>query len=460
MICDKVIYGGQTILTIYHLGLDKDVPKRIIEKTEKIGRYSLKFIETFVEDKEIENIKDWVTKDEGIISPGKSFNPYGDSACAHVIHYCYLNKPSNIFKLQNNLFSLKLSVDEYISISEFVEKYMGMDIKTNPMFCGDIFVCKCYERRYSCNKENNIVFKNIPANSTIIVHFKKGKLIVSSIKTDIAEFKKELNIKSECIWDNHDVEIYHNGELVYYQNDAYYMRHVFLNTKIKEPAQIIKLSKIGTEYVIEKDSKGEVTQIGEPIEEYTQILTDSSSTINKQIQAENPDDKIFFIKPRELGKATKLIGEAIQSAKDEMWLFDSYFTDKNGISSILDWLRIIANYSSKEKHIVFCCSNPERALDINELICEIEKDSILKEMIRLKGDIGIYFYQAKSPIHDRFVLFKSGDTYGGINIGTSINSLERNHYCISKLSNSAAKIILCELKDWLYNGNIIDDKEV
>ena len=111
MICDKVIYGGQTILTIYHLGLDKDVPKRRIEKTEKIGRYSLKFIETFVEDKEIENIKDWIRKDEGIIPPGKSLNPYGDSACAHIIHYSYLNKPSNIFKLQNNSFTLKLSVD-------------------------------------------------------------------------------------------------------------------------------------------------------------------------------------------------------------------------------------------------------------------------------------------------------------------------------------------------------------
>lgn len=460
MICDKVIYGGQTILTIYHLGLDKEVPKRRIEKTEKIGRYSLKFIETFVEDEETENIKDWVSKDEGIISPGKSLNPYGYSACAHVIHYTYLNKPSNLFKLQNNSFSLKLSVDEYISISEFVEKYMGLDIKTSPMFCGDIFVCKCYERSYSCNKENNIVFKNIPANSTIIVHFKKGKLIVSSIKTDIAEFQKELNIKAECIWDNHDVEIYHNGELVYYQNDVYYMRHVFLNTKIKEPGQVIKLSKIGTEYVIEKDSKGEVTQIGEPIEEYTQILTDSSSTINKQIQAENPDDKIIFIKPGELDKATKLIGIALENAKDELWIFDSYLTDKNGISSILDWLRIVSKCPSKEKNLVFCCSNPDRALDINELICEIEKDSILKEMIRLKGDIGIHFYQAKSPIHDRFVLFKNVDTYGGINIGTSINSLERNHYCISKLSNSAAKIILCELTDWLFNGNIISDKGV
>ena len=135
-------------------------------------------------------------------------------------------------------------------------------------------------------------------------------------------------------------------------------------------------------------------------------------------------------------------------------------TDKNGISSILDWLRIVSKCPSKEKNLVFCCSNPDRALDINELICEIEKDSILKEMIRLKGDIGIHFYQAKSPIHDRFVLFKNVDTYGGINIGTSINSLERNHYCISKLSNSAAKIILCELTDWLFNGNIISDKGV
>ena len=125
MICDKVIYGEQTILTIYHLGLDKDVPKRRIEKTEKIGRYSLKFIETFVEDKETENIKNWIAKDEGVIPPRKSLNPYGDSACAHIIHYSYLNKPSNIFKLPISGHDevSKLKQESYIKVIRAFESY-------------------------------------------------------------------------------------------------------------------------------------------------------------------------------------------------------------------------------------------------------------------------------------------------------------------------------------------------
>ncbi len=460
MICDKIIYRGQTVLTLFHIGLDKDVSKRKIEKTEKLGRYNLSFTETVVEDEEIENIKDWITKEEGLISPGESINPYGDGACAKIIHYRYLNKPSSIFKLVDNSFRLKITVEEYLAICEFANKYVGIDIKTNPMICGDVFVCKCYQRNYSCSKENSIVLENIPADSTVIVRFKKGKLLVSSKKTEIEESQEKLEIQPNCLWDSHDIEIYHNKELVYYQNDICYVRHIFLNTKIYEPGKRVKLQKIGTEYIIEKDSNGRETHIGEKINEYDQILTDSFSAINKQIKEENPDDKVFFIKPGELDKATELIGKILEVAKDEIWIFDSYFSDKNGISSNLDWLRIIAYCPANKKNIVFYCSAPDKALNTTELINEIKKDSVLNEMLRIKGHIGIHFYQAKSPIHDRFVLYTDGNSYGGINIGTSFNSLERNHYCISKLSHSAAKIILYELTDWLNDGMLLANEEV
>ena len=63
-------------------------------------------------------------------------------------------------------------------------------------------------------------------------------------------------------------------------------------------------------------------------------------------------------------------------------------------------------------------------------------------------------------IHDRFILVQNGSSFKGLIMGTSFNSLERNHYCLSKPEGNSAKTILTELKDWLNAGNVAYQAEV
>ena len=84
---------------------------------------------------------------------------------------------------------------------------------------------------------------------------------------------------------------------------------------------------------------------------------------------------------------------------------------------------------------------------------EINEDSSLQDIVRTKKQLGICFHQTKSPIHDRFILVRNGTSYSGMILGTSFNSLDSNHYCLTKLSGNSAKTIYTELTDWLNSGN-------
>ena len=362
--------------------------------------------------------------------------------------------------LKDNKYSLKISINEYLRICEFIKKYTGMDMESNPMFYGDVFIFKCSEREYKYNKVNSIILENIPANSTVIVHFKKGDIVVSSKIIRVETETADLELCSDKPWTSHDIEIFNAEKLIYYKKDASYIKGISIRTQVKERGKTVKLNTIGTEYTIEKYSESKTSHIGERFDKYEGILQASSRDIIKDIKSEKPDDQIIFIKPGELPRATKLIGSALELAKDELWIFDSYFTDKNGINKIRDWLRIIANCTINSKNIIFYCKDSNKALNISEIKSEIQKDSVLNAMLRNEGGIGIHFYQVKSPIHDRFVLIKNNTEYCGLSIGTSLNSLEKNHFCISKLSPAASRIIYDDLILWMKDGNVIFDEEV
>lgn len=460
MICDRVTFRGQTLLTIYHQGIDNNALKRYVNRTQKIGRYNLIFIETYVEDKEIENIKDWIYKEEGLLEPGSSKNPYGNAVCAYMYHYGYANKPSCIYSFKNHKYSLKISADDFLCICEFIKKYTGIDIESNPMFCGDVFIFKCNEFNQKCKKNDGIVLENIPANSIVIVHFKNGDLIISSKIVKVEYETDNLEIISDKPWVSHDIEIFNGKELIYFRRDISYIRRISLRTTIKGINKIVKLNNIASEYTIEKDSESHTSHIGEPIDKFMETFQTSAFEIKKFIKSEKPDDQVFFIKPKEISMAMKLIVHALESAQDELWIFDSYFTDKNGIGQILDWLRIVVNCQARFKNIVFYCNDPNKTLNTDEIKSKMEKDEVLSETYRSINKFGIHFYQVKSPIHDRFVLINNNKKFFGLSIGTSFNSLDRNYYCISKLSHSASKIIYNELIQWMKNDNIVSDEEV
>jgi len=461
MICDKIIYGGQVLLTIYHQGFDDEINGRRLKIVEKVGSNNLIFTETLVSDDEIVNINDWLTKEEGLLTPGSTKNPYGEAACAYMVHYKYANKPSRIFNFSGDRYLLRISVDELIQINMFVKKYTGLDIEKNPMYYGDIFIYRSYTINYHANKEEGITVENLPAGSTVIVRFKKHDAIVSTKIVRINHETEETEIKSDKPWTYHDIEIYFDDVLVYYRKDLSYIRRMQISMKLSEPKKRIRLNKIADNYAFERKGSSHVSKIGDPPDEYEEMMNTSAFEINKRLNAEKPDEQVIFMKPGEIQKAIDLIGNVMQTASDSIWVFDSYFTDVNGIKGMLDWIHILANCQAQVKNVVFYSKGPNNALDIEALKKEIEREPELSIMLRTRKALGIHFYQTKYPIHDRFVLTETDKIYSGLAIGTSFNSLGDHYYCISKLSHKASVTIWGELKSWMIDSNnLLKDAEV
>lgn len=461
MVCDKITYKGHVILTIYHQNIDDNVLNRQLTRTEKIGKYKLTFTETFVQDIKKEDLLNYTVKEEGLLEPSLPQNPYGCEACAYMVHYIFANKPKSIFCDEEKLCSLKISVDEFLAICKFIKKYTGIDIKEKPMVLGDIFIFKCYECNYKCNQNNSIVLGGLPNDSTIIMHFRNDGLIVSSKIIKIDSATKELVISSDKSWDSHDIEIVIGDKTVYLQKNISYIRCVSLNVSTRSIDNSIKLEKIGTMHTTIKEHLVETSHIGEPINEFIKKQNKSSQTIKNLIEREHPDDQVLFIKPNELSIAKDLIVPTIESAKDELWIFDSYLTENDAIDKTIDWLRIISICCVDSSNFVFYYNhNKISNLTMNDFLYKIKNDNEIKKVLASKKRLGMHFYQVASPIHDRFVLVKNGDEFHGLSIGTSFNSLERNHYCVHKLSHAASKKIFLELTEWIDNGNLVIKKEI
>lgn len=462
MICDRITYGGQVLLTVYHQGFDAEIKERRLKIVEKVGSYNLCFTEELVSDEEVTNyIVDWSIREEGLLTPDSTINPYSDAACAHMIHYGYFNKPSRIFKFSGDRYLLGISIEKLININEFIKKYTGFDIEKNPMLFGDILVFRCYARNYHANKEEGIIVENLPAESTVIVRFKKNDMIVSTKIVRIDHDAEETEIKSDKPWTYHDMEIFFNDELVYYKKDISYIRRMQLNMHLDAPKKRIKLNKIASSYTFDRTGKGHVSNIGDPLDEYEEMMNASASDIKNRLNAEKPDNQVTFMKPGELEKAINLIGSIMQTASNAIWIFDSYFTDINGMNGMLDWIRILANCEAESKNVVFYSKGLKNALDLEALKKEIERDTELSMMLRTRKALGIHFYQTKSPIHDRFVLTETDNIHSGLAIGTSFNSLGDHYYCIFKLSHKASQTIWDELKSWILDdNNLLEEEEV
>ncbi len=464
MVCNKVTYGGQVLLTVYHNGFDNEINDRRLKIVQKVGLYNLVFTETLVSDDEIDNISGWIMKEEGLLAPDSSKNPYSSASCAYMVHYEYINKPNKLFCLYQNKYILAIPVEKFLLVNEFIKKYIGIDIEKTPMIYGDIFVFNSYAYNYHSNKEHGIIIERLPLGSMVIIRFKKDEAIVSTKIFHVEHETSEIEIKSNKPWTYHDIEIYFNGELIYFDKDVSYMRRMQLNMHLTGSGKRVKLNKIADSYIIQRNDGGQITCIGDSPDEFEELMHNSSTEINRRLSAEHPDNQISFMKPGELKKAVDLIGNAMQMASETIWIFDSYFTDINGSNSIvgmLDWIHILTNCRAQSKNVVFYCKGPNNALDLQALKTEIERDGALSAILRTRNKLGIHFYQTKSPIHDRFVLTESDRIYSGLAMGTSFNSLGDHHYCIYKLTHKASQTIWSELKSWMVDGsNLLADEGV
>lgn len=459
MVCDKITYGRQTLLTLYHQGFSAPKARKI---KEKVGRFNLVFEEIEYPDDDLSIPTGWFMKEEGLAFQDSPMNPYGPEACTQVEHYCYASKPSRLFRMtpSKTEYCLAIPAEDFLQIEEFVKKYTGFPITKGFMYYGDVFVYQPYLRCYHAKQAEGIVVEHLPANAMVAVRFQRHTLVVSSKIVRTSEPAERVEILSDVPWDYHDIEIYVGDRLVFSQKDISYIRQVHLTLNIGGGKERVRLDKIAETYQIDRPGIEETVDIGYDSNSIEEALSRSERAIMQKLDAGRPDPSCTFICPGEMNRAMDLIGKTMESALDSLWIFDSYFTDRESLRDTMDWLRIITRCHVKKKNIVFFTKSDERALPMDELIENIRTDHELARVMRGREQLGLHLYQTKSPIHDRFVLTESRDEISGLALGTSFNSLDRNHYCIFRLSSHAAKTIWIGLQAWMEDGNIVSEQEV
>lgn len=460
MVCDKIIYGGQVLLTLYHHGFTAPRVRRI---KEKVGRFNLIFEETECPDDDILIPEGWYIKEEGLTYQDSPMNPYSSEACAHVEHYCYALKPSKLFRMvpSKSKYNLNIPPESFLKIEEFVKQYTGFPIDKNSMYYGDVFVYRPHLRCYHAKQSEGIVVENLPENAMAVVRFQNNSLVVASKIVRTMEPAESIEILAGVPWNSHDIEIYVADQLVFYQKDISYMRKLCLTLNISGGKEKVRLDKIADDYQIDRPSSVETINIGFNPNSIEETLSQSEHAIQQELDTERADPSCTFICPGKMDLAMKLIGKTMESALDRLWIFDPYFTDPNGLNRVVDWLRIIVRCRAKEKNIVFFTKKTEHDSSMDRLVESIQTDHELKRLMHDGKKLGLHLYQTSSPIHDRFVLTESEDDgFSGLALGTSFNSLDKNHYCIFRLRSGAAKMIWSELRDWMEDGNIVVEKEI
>lgn len=456
MIKNTIIYKNKIILTLYH----KDFPNEELtlkrSKKEHIKKNLIIFTEEYVPDDEWNTLTGYAWEESALLTPKEKYNPYSEKACANMIHRIYSDKPLVIWKKDGST----ISEDDLGKMLAFIQKYTGMDIKEHPVFLGDVFLFSPSEFQYRSNEENSVIFYKLKTGMKIVVHFKNQHNILQSKTIDIATDIDELEVTAECNWNNHDVEIYKNNALIYMNEDISYMRCMNFSFSIVGRKKKIPLTTLQEYYELEQQEEFGRSVIGTPPKQVQEALNEINRTLVRNVNNLKVSDKFLFVQPGERSVAMKKITDIIFRATDELWLIDSYFTDKgSGLQQMTDWLRLIVNSSAISKNIIFYCNNENKALNAKQLKNHMRHDPIILKVIKSLQSGEIHLFQTKSAIHDRFLIIRKVDEYLGLSIGTSFNSLNSNHYCIHVLAHKEAKEVLKTLYDWMMKANVVAREE-
>ncbi len=214
MICDKILFNGEVIITILHNGFSDEVymPKKRI--TEGLNDYLIEFTE---HTEPLENIVDGLECiDKGFLDVQSSNNPYkGGSHCAVYERYSG-DMPEVLFETTYNEITPKVTFDELERLFEFIKNYTSIDVSHDITLMGDILL---YEPRKANIKKNRtdkyLEFENASSDMYISVNFYKYDTIVSSCVIKSDESSDVLQIITPDDWGRADITIYKNGELFY-----------------------------------------------------------------------------------------------------------------------------------------------------------------------------------------------------------------------------------------------------
>ncbi|MFH5780959.1 hypothetical protein [Heyndrickxia oleronia] len=455
MIVNKVSYGGENLVTVYHRGIEDEVDsyeRKIIK--QKINKYNLCFEQYKVNEDDVDNINSILSIQEGFLTPKDDLNIYSNRVCARMIRYVSTVKPRKIIKTLEDKFEFKLPMKTIITINEFIKKYTGLDLNKNPIFYGDTFIYEPIEIDVTKNESNGLTLRNVEADSEIFIRFKNRGMIVDTYRRLFENEIFEVEINSEIDWNSFDIEFYKNNELVYFDYDLSFIRSVHFSMGIVNRPKSIKLNSLSSYLNIPIEPTRVESVIGEEIDQIEDLYAKSNFEMSRQIRNEQETNNITFIKPGETNRALKEITEFLNNNFEEVWIFDPYLTDINRFNKTLDWLRIFSELPLRKINFIFYCKDEAKAYSSSSLETAVVENALLNNIVANKT-LNWSFIETKSAIHDRFILTRTSDVqFLGLTVGTSLNSIDTNHFCINRLNHNSTKTILNELSNFLEGGNV------
>ena len=451
MICDKIIFDNETIITIYHSGFsdEKNTNKKKISDT--IDGKEITFLEYYEPSDKALNDENLFEK--GFLDTKSKYNVYRDgSNCAKYKRFSG-ELPCSIYDLTENTPKLKLSLEHLDMIFEFIKKYTYLDMAQDITLFGDILVLE--PRKLTIKSENEcqiISFENLETDMLITVNFYNSNATITLSIVETICASGTFKIEAPKDWSYIDISVFKDNKLYYKNSCVSFIKDFVLNTSMTSTKNI-QLKKFGLEETITTNYTEKI-RVGNNTS-YKKSNNDKLHNIQKQINIYYENKRIIFFKPNEEKKVLKELSSIFSNAKDELWIIDSYFSYNNKIGYPQDILKLIIESSAKSKYIVFFSNNES---EIENLDKSLLNDEEINRILTYKK-LNISFKQTNMAIHDRFIISKSQDSVSVYAIGTSFNSLVNNYYCLIKLGNADSQLIYDKLKDLIMDENFCKTKE-
>lgn len=451
MICDKIIFDNETIITIYHSGFsdEKNTNKKKISDT--IDGKEITFLEYYEPSDKALNDENLFEK--GFLDTKSKYNVYRDgSNCAKYKRFSG-ELPCSIYDLTENTPKLKLSLEHLDMIFEFIKKYTNLDMAQDITLFGDILVLE--PRKLTIKSENEcqiISFENLETDMLITVNFYNSNATITLSIVETICASGTFKIEAPKDWSYIDISVFKDNKLYYKNSCVSFIKDFVLNTSMTSTKNI-QLKKFGLEETITTNYTEKI-RVGNNTS-YKKSNNDKLHNIQKQINIYYENKRIIFFKPNEEKKVLKELSSIFSNAKDELWIIDSYFSYNNKIGYPQDILKLIIESSAKSKYVVFFSNNES---EIENLDKSLLNDEEINRILTYKK-LNISFKQTNMAIHDRFIISKSQDSVSVYAIGTSFNSLVNNYYCLIKLGNADSQLIYDKLKDLIMDENFCKTKE-
>ena len=451
MICDKIIFDNETIITIYHSGFsdEKNTNKKKISDT--IDGKEITFLEYYEPSDKALNDENLFEK--GFLDTKSKYNVYRDgSNCAKYKRFSG-ELPCSIYDLTENTPKLKLSLEHLDMIFEFIKKYTNLDMAQDITLFGDILVLE--PRKLTIKSENEcqiISFKNLETDMLITVNFYNSNATITLSIVETICASGTFKIEAPKDWSYIDISVFKDNKLYYKNSCVSFIKDFVLNTSMTSTKNI-QLKKFGLEETITTNYTEKI-RVGNNTS-YKKSNNDKLHNIQKQINIYYENKRIIFFKPNEEKKVLKELSSIFSNAKDELWIIDSYFSYNNKIGYPQDILKLIIESSAKSKYVVFFSNNES---EIENLDKSLLNDEEINRILTYKK-LNISFKQTNMAIHDRFIISKSQDSVSVYVIGTSFNSLVNNYYCLIKLGDADSQLIYDKLKDLIMDKNFCKTKE-